>query len=325
MWRRLNREDLVGSNPLLDHGRRRFEFAWYRWNSGYNLIEQDGEEPYFEALHTDDLNNIYPYFPLIATPHLFLEFARLHERKDVDGVISEWIDNYGLLGLDTPEPQPFREGVPSMMYFVGEHNTEGGPWETLAKYRAEVQVANRVLNLYEAALSKDVAKLERSVGQDDVSPQGSALRRRYRGMAKRQGIGYNDFLVDQALERVFESVQQVLEAFTYPCLTHYSSPNRLSSDPRLPGDHLWTPETMRSSLWPRNLLGALYLQFLWLVDSASELSHCKYCGRIISHALPLPGRGDRKPRKDKEFCDSRCRQNYHYHNRIKPRRQSEGG
>jgi hypothetical protein len=322
MWRRLNREDLVGSNPLLDHGRRRFEFAWYRWDSGYNLIEQDGEEPYFEALHTAEPNNKFWYFPLIATPHLFLEFARLHERKDVDGAISEWIDNYGLLGLDTLEPRPFREGHPSMMYFVGEHDTEGGPWETLAKYRAEVQVANRVLTLYEAVLSKDVARLEQSLGRDNVSPQGPVLRARYRAMAKPYDISYNNFLVDQALESVSWSVQQVLEAFTYPCLAYYLSPNRLSGEPQ-PGVYLWTPETMRSSLWPRNLLGALYLQFLWVVDSASDLSHCKYCGRIISHALPLPGRGDRKPRKDKEFCDSRCRQNYHYHNRIKPRRQGE--
>src|SRR5215212_5349468 len=298
MWRRLNRDDLVGSNPLLDHGRRRFEFAWYRWDSGYNLIEQDGEEPYFEARHTDDLNNIYWYFPLIATPQLFLEFARLHERKDVDGAISEWIGKYGLLGLDTLEPRPFREEHPSMMYFVGEHNTEGGPWETLAKYRAEVQVANRVLNLYEAALSEDVARLEQSIGRDNGSPPGTMLRKHYRVMAKPHGIGYTNFLVDRALERVFESVQQVLEAFIYPCLAYYSSPNGLSNDPPLPDDQLWTPETMRSSLWPRNLLGALYLQFLWLVDSASELSHCKYCGRIISYAPPRPESGDRKPRKD---------------------------
>ena len=30
----------------------------------------------------------------------------------------------------------------------------------------------------------------------------------------------------------------------------------------------------------------------------------------------------RLTRKDKEFCDSRCRQNYHYHNRIKPSQKS---
>jgi hypothetical protein len=314
VWRRLIREDLTGSNPLLEGGRRSYEFVWYRWDSGYELVEWDGEEPYFKALLTDDPNNIYWYMPLIATPHLFLEFARLQERKDVDGAIRDWISDYGLLGLDTLELRPFREGVPSMMYFVGEHNTEGGPGETLAKFRAEVQAANRVLILYERALSKDVAKLEQVLEVGDASPDARRRREHFWSMAKRCGSTYADARVHEALEYVFENVQQVLEAFAYPCLTYNSS----LEGPLV--DHLWTPETMRSSLWPRNLLGAMYLQFLWFVDSAGELSHCKQCRRIISHARPRPGSGDRKPRRDKEFCDTHCRQNYHYHNRIKPAR-----
>ena len=42
---------------------------------------------------------------------------------------------------------------------------------------------------------------------------------------------------------------------------------------------------------------------------------------LISHAPPVPvgdeRKARRKPRKDKDFCDSRCRQNYHYHKRVK--------
>ena len=87
-------------------------------------------------------------------------------------------------------------------------------------------------------------------------------------------------------------------------------------------DLLWAPEGMAPSLRPRNLLGAMYVQFYWLVASAGDLSRCKHCNRIISYASPIPGSRDRKPRKDKEFCDKRCRQNYHYHNRIKPSPQS---
>jgi len=62
----------------------------------------------------------------------------------------------------------------------------------------------------------------------------------------------------------------------------------------------------------------MYLQFFWLITSSGYLSHCRHCGRIISYAPPLSAGKARKPHKDKEFCDSRCRQNYHYHNRIKP-------
>ena len=67
----------------------------------------------------------------------------------------------------------------------------------------------------------------------------------------------------------------------------------------------------------RNLLGAMYLQFYWLTTSESDLSRCKYCGHIIPYAPPSLGSPNRKPRKDREFCDRRGRQNYHYHNSIK--------
>jgi hypothetical protein len=78
-----------------------------------------------------------------------------------------------------------------------------------------------------------------------------------------------------------------------------------------------------TSTWRvRNLLGAMYLQFYSLITSTGALSRCKYCNRIISYAPPMPKSERRKPRNDKAFCDSRCRQNYHYHNRIKPNRDS---
>lgn len=316
MWRRLIREDLEGSSPLRE-GRRSYEFYWYRWESGYSLIEREGMEPYFEALRKDDPGNIYRYAPLIATPHLFLEFARLQERgEDLDSAIYSWIADYGVLGLHMSKPGVFREEVPSIMYFVGEHSTEGGSGETLTKFREEVRIANRVLTLYEATLSKDRAKLEQTLGIYDDTLETLNGRKHLRSLARHRGITYDNNLLHEALERVFEYVQQVLEVFAYPCLVHHSPSTRP------PTDHVWTSETMRSSLWPRNLLGAMYLQFMWLVDSAGELARCKHCKRLISHAPSRPGSDDRKPRKDKAFCDSRCRQNYHYQNRVRVKRSS---
>jgi hypothetical protein len=92
----------------------------------------------------------------------------------------------------------------------------------------------------------------------------------------------------------------------------------------MPG-RLFSPEGLAATWWPRNLLGAMYLQMYWLMTSSGHLTRCKYCGRIISYVLPVPVGEEhkiRKPRKDKEFCNSRCRQNYHHHNWIKPARQS---
>lgn len=72
-----------------------------------------------------------------------------------------------------------------------------------------------------------------------------------------------------------------------------------------------------------NLLGAVYLQFYWVMTSTGDLPRCKYCGQIISHAPSIADSGEtgRKPREDKELCDKRCRYNYHYHNRTKPARE----
>jgi hypothetical protein len=110
----------------------------------------------------------------------------------------------------------------------------------------------------------------------------------------------------------------MLEAFTYPYLAFdYGNPlERLHCTPG--------PELAAGSWRPRNLLGEMYLQMYHVMISSGKLSKCKYCGGIISYAPPVPGNAtSRKPRKDKEFCDSRCRQNYHYDSRIKPERNSE--
>jgi hypothetical protein len=116
-----------------------------------------------------------------------------------------------------------------------------------------------------------------------------------------------------ALAEVWEQIG-ALTVFAYPVI---SPTGDLRQQPLL------TVDRLNASWGVRNLLGAMYLQFFWLVTSAGELARCKYCGRIISYAPPIPESEGRKPRKDKEFCDSRCRQNNHYHKRIKPRRPGE--
>lgn len=84
----------------------------------------------------------------------------------------------------------------------------------------------------------------------------------------------------------------------------------------------WDPELLTRSWVPVNLLGAMYLQFYWMMTSGGDLSRCKFCDQVISRAPSSTGSGQtRKPRNDKEFCSSRCRQNYHYNNRVKHARK----
>ncbi len=113
-------------------------------------------------------------------------------------------------------------------------------------------------------------------------------------------------------------MNEVLSAFAHPATTF-----ELWSQDIAP-EKTQNLGSLTASLWPRNLLGAMYLQFYWLITSAGDLSRCKHCGRFLSYAPPISATGKtRKPRNDKEFCDSRCRQNYHYHARLKPARQGK--
>jgi hypothetical protein len=157
------------------------------------------------------------------------------------------------------------------------------------------------LALYEAVLNRDPDKLESLLSPDELMQETGSDR--------------IDVLVHRALAQVWEHVM-ALAVFAYPAISPTDNGHE-----RL----LLSVDGLNASWGVRNLLGAMYLQFFWLVTSAGELSRCKYCGRIISYAPPVPVGEEhkvRKPRKDKEFCDSRCRQNFHYHNRIKPSRQS---
>jgi hypothetical protein len=80
------------------------------------------------------------------------------------------------------------------------------------------------------------------------------------------------------------------------------------------------PSEVRAGWHFKSLYGAMYLQMYWLMAAGGSVTRCRYCGRIISLASPLPGA--RKTRQDKKFCNDACRQRFHYHTKTKPRRQS---
>ena len=65
-----------------------------------------------------------------------------------------------------------------------------------------------------------------------------------------------------------------------------------------------------------NLLGAMYLQMFWLVAVGEKhIARCRHCGRLINLTAraqsPGGGRKERKPRRDKRFCNDACRQRHH--------------
>jgi len=368
MERRLNREDLSKSSPLVASGTHQHGFLWFVYDK-YDVIEIDGEEPYIKG--TSGPKNTYEfrktleampstmyevpvdllgptdpsmfglgysreskrrvgnfghhYEPLIDTPYLFREFARLHESKHVEEAILDWVHMYGLLGLHKVEPGNLEinvTGDPVPVRYEKEYSQQGGPLETLASIRTEVSKANLVLASYEAALSRDLEKLKTLVAEDmnDMQLEFEDVKDYMESVLMlTRGATYADVLIDWVMFNVVSNVQEVLQDYTFPSIAHQTSRSE-----RPPLHELWSPDVLIRSLYPRNLLGAMYLQFYWLITSTGELSRCKQCGKIIPHSPPIPGTGrKRKTHKNKEFCDDRCRQNYHYHNRIKPKRNAE--
>ena len=326
MRRRLNREDLLLSGLPFVHRERPYRFRW-RVYEGYQLVDPHEPHAYFRA-ESSDIGDAYE--PIVDIPYLFLEFARLEEQRNPDRALYKWIQKYGLLGLhryDSSVPDASRYfRFDQRAVAVGpadEYNDQGGPEETRVRVWNEVRQANTVLAYWEASPSGDEEQLEQALFRRARPTRTrpslvKAARSYFYAEAQKAGTTYADVLIHSATYHAIVSVQEVLRAFAYPYIGSHGQPRR-----QLP-EHFCSPEGLSASWWPRNLLGAMYLQMYWLMTSSADLSRCKHCGRIISYAPPVPigeGRRGRKPRRDKEFCDSRCRQNYHYHTRIKPARQ----
>jgi len=316
MYRRLGREDLAKTNPFLEQAERPRRLLW-RVYEEYEVVDDEEALPYIRASGSEGTGTpqtVRTYNPLVDTPYLFLDFARIAERKNPGEALSQWIDKYGLMGFAYSYPEVGDEVRPQLVVPPREYDDRGGPGETLSAVWYEVRTANEMLTLYEAALNRDPENLELLLFPPDEESEWLEQRRKYgRELMRKSGASWTDVLIDMALGQVWEYVM-TLGVFAYPAI---STVGNLHERQRL------TVDRLTASWGVRNLIGAMYLQFYWLITSAGELSRCKYCGRIISYAPPMPETGKRKPRKDKEFCSTSCRQNYHYHNRIKPSRQSE--
>jgi hypothetical protein len=313
LLRRLGREDLASVNPFVREEEIHAPFVWHVYED-YELVEEEDALPYLRASIPkgyESPKRVKSYNPLVDTPRLFLDFARIAERKNRAKALSQWIEQYGLLGFAHDSPQWSPQASPEVVVPPQQYDDRGGPGETLGAVWYEVYTTNSILALYEAALNRDPIKLESLLFPPGEEPESLERRRQYvNELMEETGSDWIDVLVDRALGQVWEHIM-ALAVFAYPTISPMGSVHQ---------QPLLTVDRLNASWGVRNLLGAMYLQFFWLVTSAGELARCKYCGRIISYAPPMPESEKRKPRKDKEFCDSRCRQNYHYHNRIKPAR-----
>jgi hypothetical protein len=328
LWRRLNREDLREVNPVLA---AQDTYWGIRWNvyEHYDLAETEDGELYFQATpnNSNQIEVTKTYNPIVDTPHLFLEFARLvkdpgWEDTSKPDPLLRWISEYGLLGFAKYEDES--EGLSSNTKTMNDalrsvssqphHKDTGGLYELTEFYIWEVIQLNEALVCYEAALSRDKEKLLEALALDEEDPDAmkqDILKRYERYPAE---VRLEDYLVSRALYQIHEFIYLAMQKFVYPSITF---PKRWEIDDPSPVIY---PEEIGSGLEPRNLIGAIHLQFYWLVTSGGSISRCKYCNRrMVQSGTTNRAASNRKTRSDKEFCGNRCRQNYHYHNRLKPK------
>ncbi len=325
---------MASVSPFVKEPDRHAVLLWGLYKD-YDYVDNGDDLTYIRAVGAP-----YDYYPpLIDTPRLFLDFARLVESNDWEQALSTWIAEYGLLGLSCSESGFIWEWAPGTVVPPLDYKDSGGPGDTIAAAEIHSRLANRLLLSYEACLNRDTETLTTLLNPSDVhtfpDAQGATLAELWREQNEEfkkasksdklyrvremtgdmlvdrpKPIGWGDFLVDAALAEIWSKLVSILSVFAYPALT-FVGPLPLTTNRLVP------------TMGARNLVGAMYLQFYWLLTSGEDLSRCNYCSRIISYNRPAPDSKERKPRKDKQFCDSRCRQNYHYHVRIKPTRRSE--
>lgn len=303
MRRRLGREDLRIVSPFLKDKEAHAPFTWQVYED-YEIVDQEDGPSYIRAVG----EVVNGYYPLVDTPHLFLDFARIAEQKAPGEALAQWINKYGLLGLAHGRPQYIADIHPEVVIPPHKYDPRGGPGETLEAVWYEVWEANEVLLLYEAALNRDAETLGRVLYPTEEDRGRDSMEKNAAGPARTRA------LIGRAVAQIWEYLGS-LRVHAYPAVGYRGE---------MASDHsTLTLDGLMASWGVRSLLATMILQFYWLVTSEGGLARCKQCSNPISYTPPIPGSTDRKPRKDKEFCSRQCRQNHHYQTRVKPARKGK--
>jgi hypothetical protein len=299
---------LESANEAVEKELRAGEWQNY---PAYDTQKSEGASEYVYAPLNEE-NTPISYQPLAEIPTLFLEFAGLANEDITREVWLDWIERYGVLGLEWDDlvrhaAQRHLELGSDLGGFLSEVDQlprsklgsvlqEGGPKESYQNFVEEARKANGLLRLYE------------TVTDPEQEPDVELVKRH----AEREGLGRwvrTPWTAKTwALGWVSHVVQERVAEDCYPSLYQ-------DGDTVLYG---WGFHT---------LLGAMYLQMMWLLIATGEV-RCKArgCTRIITYEQPeqpleeLERKDYRKPNKvrsDKVFCSKRCYARWHYHNKRK--------
>lgn len=287
------------------------------------------------------------YRPLVDTPELFLEFACLADGGGLDEELGTdknaaaalgWAEAYGVLGL-TPLPKvelvlsggslafadprkmladsvwtsvdgalesilAAEATVSRFSYRVAPQsfhrakNPRGGEREAVQRFSYEAWIANVALRLYEAATAPS--------GTDVKAIQ--AIRELMPSLEQKPLPATESALENWALEWVANAAQSRIGGDVFPLV--YEKREGFAQG--------WGFDS---------LLGAMWLQLMWLLTAGSNVRKCEGpgCAKVITFDRPeLPkedpgtkknARGPYKTRIDKRFCSHNCLVKKRYHDK----------
>jgi hypothetical protein len=267
------------------------------------------------------------YVPL-DYPDIFLQFARLVEEGPITPeVMLGWANQYGVLGLRRTLLDNIR-------------NQYGGPEENVADFTLFAEEANFVLGLYDTIADpegpdykyvrehprladmligrplpmKTGARYEQAATGEEAErvPSWMVVSPHIKEMSRRADMEIvnampPEQLKEVALEYIDETIHQRVTGECHPRLYRQKD------------------GTARRGWGFKSLLGAMWLQMMWLRSAApDEVDRCPWCGKTIAFE-PQPEQPEIDPgmkknarrkyrtRGDKTYCNPRCKAKWNYH------------
>lgn len=304
MWRRVGREDLseAADRSLAECGGGDVLWVCEEYViEGNEIVSKHTPPPWADDAGDSDTYSDSRwrfYMPLEETPGLFLELAALCEEEDFGEAALAFVHRYGVPGE-----------VTKLAWFEGAYpETQSVSRVSLDEFRKESGRAWRALRMYEAVLNGDAACVRELFSQyspwvgDEFKKMLEVKHRIFKRLKKHDAeeVGGDWMDLDEAMHTATLLVMAYVVAFCVPSIGGVGS-TRWGEYP---------DPTRVTRAWEfKNLLGAAYLQMYWLMTSSGDLTRCGNCGRIVSRARPNPK--GRKPRTDKRYCNSACKQAHH--------------
>src|SRR5215204_4211535 len=282
-----------------------------------DIIEVDGQKFVYVPLTPEQLREREVYNPLSRREaDLFLRFAEWADKYEMDhdpaaaesknnqAAALRWARTYGVLGVNNPEVTVLGTSAVAIEDYLGrpgpdgsagsgwENNALGGyPNESVARFVAEALEARMVRQLYEAATARPkpdhegIKALMSSRPEESVGPD-------IRFSSTRESHGNTPIRAhDWALSVVEETVQRKLQKHSHLTLTV-------------------TNGTYREGRAFHSLLGAIWMQMVYLMCGSARVCQLPGCNRILSLEESEPSAQQRaksptrKTPKHKRFCSA---------------------